>query len=91
MSAAASWSMKPPWSKLCATTKSAARLWTYLSKSPYLPSSPLWDFENVLITPHTAGLTEQQWERQYALVAENLRRYINHQPLLAIVDQQKGY
>jgi phosphoglycerate dehydrogenase-like enzyme len=60
-------------------------------EEPLPSSSPLWDFENVLITPHTAGLTEQQWERQYALVAENLRRYSNGQPLLAIVDQQKGY
>jgi phosphoglycerate dehydrogenase-like enzyme len=60
-------------------------------EEPLPSSSPLWDFENLLITPHTAGLTEKQWERQYALVAENLRRYLNHQPLLAIVDQQKGY
>jgi phosphoglycerate dehydrogenase-like enzyme len=60
-------------------------------EEPLPSSSPLWDFENVLITPHTAGLTEKQWERQYAVVAENLRRYLNHQPLLAIVDQQKGY
>jgi phosphoglycerate dehydrogenase-like enzyme len=60
-------------------------------EEPLPSSSPLWDFENVLITPHTAGLTEKQWERQYALVAENLRRYRNHQPLLAIVDQQRGY
>jgi phosphoglycerate dehydrogenase-like enzyme len=60
-------------------------------EEPLPSSSPLWDFENVLITPHTAGLTEKQWERQYAVVAENLRRYLNHQPLLAIVDQAKGY
>ncbi len=60
-------------------------------EEPLPSSSPLWNFENVLITPHTAGLTEKQWERQYALVAENLRRYLNHQPLLAIVDQQTGY
>jgi len=60
-------------------------------EEPLPSSSPLWDFENVLITPHTAGLTEKQWERQYAVVAENLRRYLNRQPLLAIVDQQKGY
>ncbi len=57
-----------------------------------LPSdSPLWDMENVLITPHTAGLTEKQWERQYALLEENLRRYLKHEPLLAMVDKQKGY
>jgi phosphoglycerate dehydrogenase-like enzyme len=60
-------------------------------EEPLPASSPLWDFENVLITPHTAGLTENQWQRQYALVAENLRRYLNHQPLLAIVDKEKGY
>jgi phosphoglycerate dehydrogenase-like enzyme len=60
-------------------------------EEPLPPSSPLWNFENVLITPHTAGLTEKQWERQYAVVAENLRRYLNHQSLLAIVDQQTGY
>jgi phosphoglycerate dehydrogenase-like enzyme len=57
-----------------------------------LPSvSPLWDLENLLITPHTAGLAEKLWERQYDLFSENLRRYLTHQPLLAIVDKQTGY
>ena len=60
-------------------------------EEPLPASSPLWDFENVLITPHTAGLTDKQWDRQYALVAENMRRYLNHEPLLAVVDKQKGY
>jgi phosphoglycerate dehydrogenase-like enzyme len=57
-----------------------------------LPSdSALWDLENLLITPHTAGLTEKLWERQYALFSENLQRYLTHQPLLALVDKQRGY
>jgi phosphoglycerate dehydrogenase-like enzyme len=57
-----------------------------------LPSdSPLWDLENLLITPHTAGLAAKLWERQYDLFSENLRRYLAHQPLLAIVDKQTGY
>jgi phosphoglycerate dehydrogenase-like enzyme len=60
-------------------------------EEPLPPDSPLWDLENVLITPHTSGLTEKQWERQYTLVAENMRRYLNHEPLLAVVDKQKGY
>jgi phosphoglycerate dehydrogenase-like enzyme len=60
-------------------------------EEPLPPDSPLWDLENVLITPHTSGLTERQWERQYSLVAENMRRYLNHEPLLAVVDKQKGY
>jgi phosphoglycerate dehydrogenase-like enzyme len=60
-------------------------------QEPLPQDSPLWDLENLLITPHTAGLTEKLWERHYALIAENLRRYLNHQPLIAVVDKQKGY
>jgi phosphoglycerate dehydrogenase-like enzyme len=57
-----------------------------------LPSdSPFWDLENLLITPHTAGLTEKLWGRQYALLSENLRRYLNHEPMLAVVDKKRGY
>lgn len=58
---------------------------------PLPADSPLWALENLLITPHTAGLTEKLWDRQYELIAENLRRYLDHRPLLAMVDKQKGY
>jgi phosphoglycerate dehydrogenase-like enzyme len=61
------------------------------SKEPLPPDSPLWDLDNLLITPHTAALTEKLWQRHYALVAENLRRYLAGQPLLAVVDKQRGY
>jgi phosphoglycerate dehydrogenase-like enzyme len=60
-------------------------------KEPLPPDSPYWDLENVLITPHTAGLADKLWEREYAVFCENLRRYLTHQPLLALVDKQKGY
>jgi phosphoglycerate dehydrogenase-like enzyme len=57
-----------------------------------LPSdSPLWNLENLLITPHTAGMTEKLWERHYALFSENLRRYLNGQPLIALVNKKSGY
>ena len=57
-----------------------------------LPSdSPLWDMEHVLITPHIASNSDKQWERQYAVVAGNLRRYLNHEPLLSVVDKRRGY
>jgi len=60
-------------------------------KEPLAADSPLWDLENLLITPHTAGLTERLWERHYQRIAENLRRYLAHQSLLSIVDKKKGY
>lgn len=60
-------------------------------QEPLPADSPLWDLENLLITPHTAGLTEKLWERHYQLFAENLRRYVAHQPLRGVVDKNKGY
>ena len=60
-------------------------------KEPLAADSPLWDVPNLLITPHTAALTDKLWERHYALFSENLRRYLNGQPLLGLVDKRKGY
>ncbi|WP_254274599.1 D-2-hydroxyacid dehydrogenase [Haloarcula marina] len=38
-----------------------------------LPSDhPLWDFENVLITPHNAGHSPKHWDRLATIVAENV-------------------
>jgi phosphoglycerate dehydrogenase-like enzyme len=60
-------------------------------REPLPADSPLWDLPNLLITPHTAALTDKLWERHYELFSENLRRYLANQPLLAVVDKRKGY
>jgi len=61
------------------------------TEEPLPPESPLWQTENILITPHIAGLTEQMWERHYAHYTENLCRYLAGEPLLWVVDKQRGY
>jgi phosphoglycerate dehydrogenase-like enzyme len=60
-------------------------------REPLPADSPLWGVENLLITPHTAGLTEKLWHRHYDLFSDNLRRYLSRQPLRFVVDKQKGY
>lgn len=60
-------------------------------EEPLPGDSPFWDLENVLVTPHTAGISEKMWERHYALFSENLRRYLSGQPLLGVVDKLLGY
>lgn len=60
-------------------------------KEPLPADSPLWDLENLLILPHTAGISEKMWERHYELFSENLRRYFAGQPLLGLVDKNSGY
>ena len=61
------------------------------SKEPLPADSPLWDVPNLLITPHTAALTDKLWQRHYALFSENLRRHLEGVPLLAVVDKVRGY
>ena len=60
-------------------------------KEPLPADSPLWDLDNLLITPHTAGMSDQMWQRHYALFSENLRRYLDEQSLLGLVDKRRGY
>jgi phosphoglycerate dehydrogenase-like enzyme len=60
-------------------------------KEPLPADSVLWDVNNLLITPHTAALTDKLWERHYALFSENLRRFLAGESLLATVDKRKGY
>jgi phosphoglycerate dehydrogenase-like enzyme len=61
------------------------------SQEPLPPDSPLWDLEDLLITPHTAGISERMWDRHYVLFSDNLRRYLSSQPLLGLVDKRRGY
>lgn len=61
------------------------------SVEPLPPDSPLWGLDNLLITPHTAAVTEKLWERHYQLMRENLRRYLAGEALLGVVDKKKGY
>jgi len=58
---------------------------------PLAPESPLWKLPNVLITPHTAAVSDKLWEGHYRLIVENMRRFLAGQPLLNPVDKAKGY
>jgi phosphoglycerate dehydrogenase-like enzyme len=55
------------------------------------PDSPLWRLPNVLISPHIAGFTPHYDEYAVDLFAENLGRYLTGQPLLNLVDKERGY
>jgi phosphoglycerate dehydrogenase-like enzyme len=46
---------------------------------------PLWDAPGVLITPHFAGDTLAADRRAFALVGEQVRRYVRHEPLANVV------
>jgi len=54
---------------------------------PLPADSPLWDFSNVIITPHTAGYSPVIAERHLATLTENVRRFVHDEPLLNVVDK----
>ena len=60
-------------------------------EEPLPPDSPFWSLDNVLITPHTAAVTERLWERHYRLIVDNLKRFLAGEPLINQVDKQRGY
>lgn len=60
-------------------------------QEPLPPTSPLWNLENVIISPHVAGNNTRYHERAAALFEENLRRYVANEPLLNRLDRERGY
>jgi phosphoglycerate dehydrogenase-like enzyme len=58
---------------------------------PLPKGHPLWKFSNVIITPHYAGVSDGEYGRDEKLFIENLRRFAADEPLLNVVDKEKGY
>ncbi|MGC8644516.1 MAG: D-2-hydroxyacid dehydrogenase [Isosphaeraceae bacterium] len=54
---------------------------------PLPPDHPLWDFPNVILTPHTAGYSPVIAPRHLAMLLENLGRFVRGEALLNVVDK----
>lgn len=48
------------------------------AQEPLKDSSPLWDLDNVILSPHVAGLSKAYWERQANLFTHNLKCYLDN-------------
>jgi len=60
-------------------------------REPLPPESPLWALPNTILTPHTSGGTDRYFDRLTDIFCDNLRRYLDGQPLRNIVDPARGY
>lgn len=45
-------------------------------EEPLPKTSPLWKLDNVLITPHSSGVTDQYYNRLYPIFKKNLLHYL---------------
>lgn len=60
-------------------------------EEPLPEDSPLWEMENVYISPHNSWASEMIYKRRYNTTYENLKRYKNGEELLNVVDLIRGY
>ena len=58
---------------------------------PLPESSGLWEMDNVIITPHSAGFTPHYMDRFTEIFCNNLRAFLEGKPLPSLVDRRKGY
>ena len=58
---------------------------------PLPADHPLWKFPNVIITPHMSAESDVDEQARFAIVRENLRRYVAGEKMLSVVDVAKGY
>jgi phosphoglycerate dehydrogenase-like enzyme len=57
---------------------------------PLPDDHPLWA-AGALVSPHIGGQSSGALDRQWRLFRENVRRFVAGEPLLCVVDKQKGY
>ena len=60
-------------------------------QEPLPPDSPLWTLPNAIVTPHIAGERPGSWDDLARVYTENLRRYLDGEPLIHTVDVVRGY
>ena len=58
-----------------------------LEQEPPAPDNPLLKLNNVLLTPHVAGVTYDTWTRRGEFVFRNLQRVWEGEPPLAVVQE----
>jgi phosphoglycerate dehydrogenase-like enzyme len=51
----------------------------------------LWGMPNVVISPHYAGMHPGYQGEAFAVFIDNLRRWLNGEPLVNVVDRTAGY
>jgi D-2-hydroxyacid dehydrogenase (NADP+) len=58
---------------------------------PLPAESPLWRAPNLMITPHTSGVSDRLWDRQSTILVELLERWFDGRELFNLVDFARGY
>ncbi len=84
--------VKPSALKFALQEKKIAGVFKDVFEQEPLPKdSPFWDFPNMIISPHIAGISVNYNERAVMLIVENLKNYCQDRPLFNLYNQELGY
>lgn len=61
------------------------------AQEPLPPDNPLWQMPNVLVSPHSGSTSDRENERITALFCDNLRRFLNGEPLRNVLNTDTLY
>lgn len=62
-----------------------------VAAEPLSNASPLWDMDNVILSPHVASVTPEMWTDRRKIFKENLRRFLAKEPFLYVCDKRAGF
>ena len=62
-----------------------------LETEPLPSDHPLWQMDNVILTPHVAGYSPRLAERHLAVVVDNIGRFARGEPVRNVVDKRKWF
>ena len=60
-------------------------------QEPLPSTSPLWNMDNVILTPHIAGSSAHYTERVSAIFYHNVRAILDGTEMMNVVDLTEGY
>jgi phosphoglycerate dehydrogenase-like enzyme len=60
-------------------------------QEPLPARHPFWGHPRVLVSPHVSCVSDRFWEREMAVIEENIRRYRDGRRLKNVVDLEAGY
>ena len=60
-------------------------------EEPLKVDNPLWDLNNVILTSHNSWISEMRNQRRFDLIYKNMKKYIQGEELVNVVDLKKGY
>ena len=62
-----------------------------MATEPLPEDSPLWEMENVILSPHISSNSPDSHSGRQGVFKENLRRFLNNEPFIYVCDKVAGF